>query len=373
MADSIVGQPYPWVQYLLGGSKEQLAVWHGQQMSGPFCDTAWRRNVFLYPTEYLTNGIGWNGVHEDLTPIITTPDGSKEYRISDHLASLRASLTPGISTKYYDYDPWGGLLSGTATRRMYNDREEDKESSLYNNGVRKLEEGLGRFTAIDPLWEKFLWQSPYVYGDNDPLRKTDPKGLQAGSIGDDIDPVDATGTPGEDGKIQVLGSAGGGDIGIGLRRLWQSIFGTESATVARAASATQTVGTKGVEGAKALLHTRQVAVSESNATTTSVYRAVSQAELSDIAQNGLRNLAGGYETTKLFAPTAKDAAGFGQLLFRADQQPFYVIEARISSSIMNGATPFRADGFSAIAIPSTQLSQIQVNVLNYTPLVRIKF
>ncbi|MBK8909920.1 MAG: hypothetical protein IPM61_01185 [Chlorobi bacterium] len=148
-------------------------------MTSPFCDTAWRRNVFLYPTEYLTNGIGWNGVHEDLTPIITKPDGSKEYRISDHLASLRASLTPGVSTKYYDYDPWGGLLSGTGTRRMYNDREEDKESSLYNNGVRKLEEGLGRFTAIDPLWEKFLWQSPYVYGDNDPLRKTDPKGMQA--------------------------------------------------------------------------------------------------------------------------------------------------------------------------------------------------
>ncbi|MBK8909899.1 MAG: hypothetical protein IPM61_01070 [Chlorobi bacterium] len=74
------------MQYLLGGSKEQLAVWHGQQMTSPFCDTAWRRNVFLYPTEYLTNGIGWNGVHEDLTPIITKPDGSKEYRISGHVA-----------------------------------------------------------------------------------------------------------------------------------------------------------------------------------------------------------------------------------------------------------------------------------------------
>ncbi|MBK8909905.1 MAG: hypothetical protein IPM61_01110 [Chlorobi bacterium] len=61
---------------------------------------------------------------------------------------------------------------------MYNDREEDKESSLYNNGVRKLEEGLGRFTAIDPLWEKFLWQSPYVYGDNNPLSVVDPDGMQ---------------------------------------------------------------------------------------------------------------------------------------------------------------------------------------------------
>ena len=95
LGDSIAGQPYPWVYYLLGGSKDQLAVWHGQQMTSPFCDTVRRRNVFLYPTEYITNGIGWNGVHEDITPIITKPDGSKEYRISDHLASLRVSLIDG--------------------------------------------------------------------------------------------------------------------------------------------------------------------------------------------------------------------------------------------------------------------------------------
>ena len=65
---------------------------------------------------------------------------------------------------------------------MYNDREEDNESGLYNNGVRKLEDGVGRFTSIDPLWEKFPWQSPYVYGDNNPLGKTDPTGMQANEI-----------------------------------------------------------------------------------------------------------------------------------------------------------------------------------------------
>ncbi|MBK8909907.1 MAG: hypothetical protein IPM61_01120 [Chlorobi bacterium] len=165
------------MQYLLGGSKEQLAVWHGQQMSGPFCDTAWRRNVFLYPTEYLTNGIGWNGVHEDLTPIITAPDGSKEYRISDHLASLRASLTPGISTKYYDYDPWGNVLGGgTAARRGFNENEKDRENGLFSLGVRKYEEG--RFLSIDPLFEKEAEISPYVYAGNAPLNFSDPGGKQ---------------------------------------------------------------------------------------------------------------------------------------------------------------------------------------------------
>ena len=39
LGDSIAVQPYPWVYYLLGGSKDQLAVWHGQQLTSPFCDT----------------------------------------------------------------------------------------------------------------------------------------------------------------------------------------------------------------------------------------------------------------------------------------------------------------------------------------------
>ncbi|MBK8909901.1 MAG: hypothetical protein IPM61_01080 [Chlorobi bacterium] len=150
-------------------------------MTSPFCDTAWRRNVFLYPTEYLTNGIGWNGVHEDLAPIITKPDGSKEYRISDHLASLRASLTPGVSTKYYDYDPWGEVLGGgTVARRGFNENEKDRENGLFSLGVRKYEEG--RFLSIDPLFEKEAEISPYVYAGNAPLNYVDPDGMQRRGI-----------------------------------------------------------------------------------------------------------------------------------------------------------------------------------------------
>ena len=43
-----------------------------------------------------------------------------------------------------------------------------------------------------------------------------------------------------------------------------------------------------------------------------MYRAVSKAELDDIAQFGFRTKAGGYETGKLFAPTFKEAAQFGK-------------------------------------------------------------
>ena len=64
--------------------------------------------VYLYPKWYLTPGVGWNGVREDLAPVITHADGTKEYRLSDHLASLRWRQI-GATTETYDYTPWGGL------------------------------------------------------------------------------------------------------------------------------------------------------------------------------------------------------------------------------------------------------------------------
>ena len=148
LPDSTAGVTYPWEYYLLGGSKEQLSVWQGQQINRAFCDTLNWRRVYLYPTEYITCGLGYTGVKEDISPLITRPDGTKEFRISDHLASLRVSVK-GSTTKLFDYDPWGTLLSGSsASRRTFNDREEDHESGLFSNGVRKYDDARRR-----EVWE----------------------------------------------------------------------------------------------------------------------------------------------------------------------------------------------------------------------------
>ena len=172
LADSIVGQPYPWVHYLLGGSKDQLAVWHGQQMTSPFCDTVRRRNVFLYPTEYLTYGVGNSAM------LITRPNGSKDYKIIDHLGSTRVMLS-GSGMIGTDYEPFGEALSGgTESRRGYIDREEDIESSLRNHGVRFLDDNTGRFLSIDPLWEMYRSLTPYQYGANNPIIFSDPDGMK---------------------------------------------------------------------------------------------------------------------------------------------------------------------------------------------------
>jgi RHS repeat-associated protein len=78
----------------------------------------------------------------------------------------------------YDYNPWGSLLSGTAPRKSFIDKERDKESGLSNFGVREYTDDAdgGRFLRPDRLWEKFPDETPYNYADNNPVLKKDPNG-----------------------------------------------------------------------------------------------------------------------------------------------------------------------------------------------------
>ena len=171
-----------WTYYLLGGTKEQLSVWQGIQTSqSGFCgDTGGQSQVYFYPEEYLTYAIEYPGIREDIPRLRLQPDGGIEYRITDHLGSNRVTLDgSGVVTNRYDYKPFGGILSsGGEARQGFNSREKDKESNLFNNGVRKLDDNIGRFTSIDPLWESFPSWSPYQYGYNNPLKVTDPGGMQ---------------------------------------------------------------------------------------------------------------------------------------------------------------------------------------------------
>ena len=48
--------------------------------------------------------------------------------------------------------------------------------NLADHGVRKYESFSGRFTSVDPLWEKYYGWSPYVYCRNEPVRKRDGNG-----------------------------------------------------------------------------------------------------------------------------------------------------------------------------------------------------
>ena len=65
-------------------------------------------------------------------------------------------------------------------RQNFIDKEKDQETAmggmLSDFGVRKYDEGDGRFMSIDPLWEKYRAWTPYHYAANNPVFGRDPSG-----------------------------------------------------------------------------------------------------------------------------------------------------------------------------------------------------
>jgi len=65
-------------------------------------------------------------------------------------------------------------------RRSWIGKERDKESLLGDFGARKYDFLSGRFTSIDPLWEKYYSLTPYQYSFNNPVAYIDPSGMFVG-------------------------------------------------------------------------------------------------------------------------------------------------------------------------------------------------
>ena len=81
--------------------------------------------------------------------------------------------------KNYDYTPYGKILwqdNNKDERLSFLGKEKDEESDLGDYGVRKYDDLTGRFTATDPLWEKYYGWSPYVYSANNPVNRVDRDG-----------------------------------------------------------------------------------------------------------------------------------------------------------------------------------------------------
>ncbi|MDG5974810.1 hypothetical protein H010_06065 [Hydrogenophaga taeniospiralis CCUG 15921] len=104
--------------------------------------------------------------------------------------------------------------------------------------------------------------------------------------------------------------------------------------------------------------------------TTTLYRAVSKAELNDIAANGLRVTEGGYETGKLFATSLEDAAKFGKNNFKLDGIQNYLVKVDVPKSVMDAAHSFTADSMKAVSIAADQLNALKATFINYSPRVK---
>src|SRR3954467_5289769 len=119
---------YPWVYYLLGGTRQQLATYHGQQTRRTMCADSGRR-VYMYPAQYLSYGM------MGTANLTTDPTGGKQYVVADHLGSVRSAIKEsGAVVATSDYTPFGEVqaVTGTPGRKGFIDKETDAETSEEN-------------------------------------------------------------------------------------------------------------------------------------------------------------------------------------------------------------------------------------------------
>ncbi len=162
--------------YLLGGTNEQLAVYHGQETAGTLCSDTGRR-VYMYAAEYLSHAGG-------TAAVTTLRGGARRYTIADHLGTVRVVVNDaGTIVSKTDYAPFGEpiAVAGVQPRKGYIGKETDVESSTLNTGVRQKDGE--RFLSVDPKWEKYPGMSPYAYAANSPISFSDPSGAEFDMVG----------------------------------------------------------------------------------------------------------------------------------------------------------------------------------------------
>jgi RHS repeat-associated protein len=113
------------------------------------------------------------------------------YYLGDNLGNTRVTFDTNngvLSTlQTDDYYPFGMEISGTVNgagknEYLYNRKELQEELTQYDYGARFYDPVIGRWNTIDPLAEKNRRWSPYNYVLNNPIRFTDPDGMDVNDI-----------------------------------------------------------------------------------------------------------------------------------------------------------------------------------------------
>ncbi|HRF67287.1 MAG TPA: RHS repeat-associated core domain-containing protein [Ignavibacteria bacterium] len=129
-------------------------------------------------------------------------DTTRNYYLKDHLGSIRVVLNSTntvISAQDYDacltYTAQAGEVGYPLENRTYNasamrydftGKERDNETSYDYFGARYYDSRIGRWGQVEPLLDKYITVSPYIYSLNNPI------------VIADID--------GKDGKIKIEGT-----------------------------------------------------------------------------------------------------------------------------------------------------------------------
>ena len=114
--------------------------------------------------------------------------GAWYFYFTDHLGSSSVvTNSAGAIQNESDYYPYGGervyTLNLASQNYKFTGKERDTESGLDNFGARYNASSLGRFMSVDPIWVKAdrivdpQRLNLYAYGRNNPLKFTDPTGM----------------------------------------------------------------------------------------------------------------------------------------------------------------------------------------------------
>ncbi|MFW5758453.1 MAG: RHS repeat domain-containing protein [Bacteroidota bacterium] len=124
----------------------------------------------------------------------SSPRFENEIALKDHLGNTRVTLDhTGNPTQQIDYYPFGHMIYASDTqtpfaednRYLYNGKELQDDFGLdwYDYGARFYDGQVGRFYTLDPLAEKYSFQSPFAYAANNPILFIDFMGLGPGLTG----------------------------------------------------------------------------------------------------------------------------------------------------------------------------------------------
>jgi len=115
----------------------------------------------------------------------------KYFYLKDHLGNIRVTVDENGNVKgYNDYYPFGLRMPGRSMNTAlnyalykYSSKELDEENGInwYYFGARYYDPEIGRWWSVDPMWEKYLGISPYVFTLNNPIKYYDPDGKQVRS------------------------------------------------------------------------------------------------------------------------------------------------------------------------------------------------
>ena len=111
----------------------------------------------------------------------------RRYFLKDHLGSVRTTVDRnGNVVGRDDYYPFGLAMPWRSSNSSnpnddykFTGYELDDEAGLtmYHANARGYDPVLGRFMQVDPMSDLFPHVSSYAYGNNNPLRFTDPTGM----------------------------------------------------------------------------------------------------------------------------------------------------------------------------------------------------